>query len=126
MSLVASVPTCSDRLLKFNTFHSCGSVVFFMLFFYFCVIFLTLVSTLRLKKPLLTRLCGDFFSDVLRDDNRINFIHSLHFVNNAFLPKTLSILKERGGLRRRKRAVRRPMWQKFSPHRNVSGHVRKQ
>lgn len=60
VSLAASVPTCSDWRLKFNTSHSHGSVVF-VLSSFFWVIFLTLVSTLRIKKPMLTWLRGDFF-----------------------------------------------------------------
>lgn len=42
MSLAASVPTCSDWRLKFNTLHSHGSVVFVLSSFFF-VIFLTRV-----------------------------------------------------------------------------------
>lgn len=80
MSLAASVPTCSDGRLKFNTLHSHGSVVF-VLSSFFCVIFLTLVSTLRIKKADADLAAwGFFFSDarlriVFRDDNRINFIY---------------------------------------------------
>lgn len=39
MSLAASVPTCSDWRLKFNTLHSHGSVVFVLSSFFFCDIF---------------------------------------------------------------------------------------
>lgn len=39
MSLAASVPTCSDWRLKFNTLHSHGSVVFVLSSFFFGDIF---------------------------------------------------------------------------------------